>query len=931
MHPPSVIRLIMLAALVVCGMRAFCVAAPAQQAPTTQRTLDEWVAQLGAENYADREEATLALLAMGPGIAVRLQELHDADTDAERRFRIRFLLENIIPPEQAILVLRADSPSTLKPGELITHVNDRRARNVADLNRSRGLTGRDLALRVTGAGGPRDLSRVSLDVPHVFANYRAPRGEPIARAVRLFNSGLAEQAHELLTALGPNVPEDELPPVLRARIAYTAGDGEAALALLKSRETVVRPEPTANQWLAPSPIDLCAEGRGPFALEWRLWTNHAEMQTGFGDPDLRVQRVLAPAARFVDALAIDAGLWTRLFREKLGTGRDETLTAGNMLAVSAWMLSELDLASECMRLIEPRSVVLRTSPQGARKWLRVRTDAWLPFLAGRPQEALDAFFDDAQDILQRPFDGAGRQVISNPRVAGWIAFFLYQLPQDARVNDTLALVTRAQHPAVGTYARAMLFAQTPANNEIIRQHFRPIVGVVPESSALWSRMSAAALEYAQKNPDDKWLAENVTALAESPPSPARDLYIAATTAMHQLTINKPGDALATLAPFDADALASTIRHTASFLNAPPRPAANDPALRHVIAAVPVGASDSGEFIIITRAHRLMRLAGEKLEPIEPPSDTWMAAACNFPWLGRDEKSGRVWCYDRRRVIELTRGASPAFRMSLKNEDILPFHRLIGPMFDEFAKCVVVGATLDPLTPDGISPANISNETGEFLRGDVRANREFVADPDIPELGTLYAIDAGARYWHAAARGGANFLIRAEAGAHSAAWTSVWMRDQLRLPRPPVFFPIRNPDADSPSLYLASDQGLIRLDTMGDRVTRIDLPGETPHAALVPENAPYQRTDRRWIYFARPPRDGGQVYRMTVENNRIETLDIRNEALSEAYYAVQSRAALRSEVGRAMRENAGVDLLAFISDATNVVNRWDQMRSAGEAK
>lgn len=924
-------RFVLLTGLVIGWLCANLPFAMAQPAPTTQRTLDEWVAQLGAADYADREAATLALLAMGPGIANRLQELHDADDDAERRFRIRFVLENIIPPEQAILVLRADPTTTLRPGDLITHVNGRRARNVADLERSRQLGGGGMALRVSGANGPRDLIRVALDAQCVFANYRAPRGDHIVRAVRLFNNGLAEQANELLAALGSGVPEDELPPVLRARIAYTAGDGAAALALLENRTTVARPEPTANQWQAPSPLDLCADGRGPFGLEWQLWTQRPELQIGFDDPDLRVQRVLTPARRYFDALIIDAGFWRKQFRDKLGQQRDLNLTAGNMLAVSAWMLSELDLASECMRLIEPRSVILRNASQGPRKWLRVRTDAWLPFLAGRTQEALDGFFDDAQDILQRPFETLPRQVISNPRVAGWIAFFLYQMPQDPRINDTLGLVTRPQHPALATYARAMRFSQTPANNDIIRQHYRQLVGALPENAQLQGRLYAAALEYAQKNPDEKWLSENAAAIAESPPRAEREIFAAVASALQKIAANKHGDAIATLAPFADDALAATIRHTANFQAAPPAAAANDPALRHVIAAVPVGNPENREWIVITRMHRLIRLTGDKLETLDKPSESWMAAACNFPWLGRDEKSGRVWCYDRRRVIELTRDASPPLRMSLRDEDILPFHRLCGPMFDAFVRAVMVGATLDPLTPDGSSPTGISNETGEFLRGDVRSNREFVADPDIPELGALYPIDASERFWHAAARGGANLLIQAENGAHRAEWTSVWMRDQLRLDRPPVFFPIRNPDVEASRLYLASDVGLLRLDITVNKITRIDLPSDAPHGPLIPENTPYERADRRWIYFARLPQHGGQLYRLNLENDRIETLSTRNEALPEVFYAVQSRAAIRNEVNRALREGAGVDLMSFIGDATDVVSRWENLRGAGDAK
>lgn len=898
-------------------------ASEAPPVPTTQRTLEEWVRLLGADSYQQREEAMRALLAMEPGIAAQLQKLHDADDDPERRYRLRYILDNIIPPEQAILVLRAGPDSPLMPGDLITQINARRVRTATDLLRARAETGDEMMMRISGPNGPREFHRVRVDDRDVFANYRAPRGEIIVRAVRLFASGFAEQAHELLERLGDTAPEEELPPVLRARIAYVAGDARTAMRLLEERASVVRPG-GRNQWQDPSPLDLCAPGRAPFRLEWELWSRTTPSGgSNSDDPDLRVQRVLSAARRYIEALAADARYWKDLYRDALSNDNQARM-GGNMLAVCSWMLSDLDLASESMRLIEPRSKILRTT-SNLRKWLRVRTEAWLAFLDDRPKEAIDLLHDDALDVLQRPFADASDQVLRNPRVAGWIAFFLYQSPDDPRIGDMLALVARPQHPGLPTYARAMLFAHTPANHELIRQQFRAVVSALPQSHAAWGRLSAAVLEYAHKTPDVKWLEENTAALVESTGAGEKTASAAILNALELLARNQPADAVTALAEFMDDPVAATLHHTAEFHANPPAGIVNQPGLRAVIAAVPAGDPGRGDWIVITRDGRLMRVGGGRAEPIEKPSPTWLPGAVNFPWLGRDEGSGRVWCYDRRRVIELTPGVASPLRMNIRSEDILPFHRLIGPMFDAFARAVVVGATLDPLTPDGARYDSLSNETGEYLRNDIRANAEFVGDPDLPELGVLSEVGSGSGFWHVALRGGANFLIQGRNGVFARSWSSVWMRDQLGTPLPPVFFPLAPDGPDAVTVYLASDQGLLRLDTEKNAVSRVALPCDPPHPPLVPEQMPYERTDRRWLYVARTPRDGGQVFRVALETGRAEALDVRNEALPESYYAVQSRAVIRAEVGRAMREATGMDTLPFILDVANVVNRWAEQR------
>jgi hypothetical protein len=62
------------------------------------------------------------------------------------------------------------------------------------------------------------------------------------------------------------------------------------------------------------------------------------------------------------------------------------------------------------------------------------------------------------------------------------------------------------------------------------------------------------------------------------------------------------------------------------------------------------------------------------------------------------------------------------------------------------------------------------------------------------------------------------------------------------------------------VMLLSDQGLIRFDVAAEKFARIDLPGDAPHAAVIPEWAPYDRRDPRFVYCARLPEEGGAVFR-----------------------------------------------------------------------
>ena len=438
---------------------------PARPAPTA---LAELLDQLGNTDYQIREQATWRILRMGPYIESALTSRLASETDPEIIFRLHFILDNIQPPHRAVLVIRGDTAGLLHPGDVITHVDNHRVHSQTELEQQISDEWSASVLTVRGLNGPHKVGPLAADVLPVLCDYRAPRGETIAGGLRLYHAGYAEQAHELLQKLTSPVPQTEFPPLLPAIVAYTAGDAVTAQRILANYPDACQPQSSIYLWTSPSNLDLSGPLKAPFHLEWRLWS---ERQSGAtADPDMPIQRVLVPANRYPDALVQMASIWWTQYRTPLGQQPESDRLGGNMLAVSAWMLSELDLLSESLRLIEPRSEILRRSSQGVRKWIRVRTDAWLPLLQGDPERALDSFYEDARIILQPPGPPANRIHIQNPRVAARIAFFIYQFPQDRRVEEMFELINRPGHPVLAQYAYWMLYALREENFGLIRKH-----------------------------------------------------------------------------------------------------------------------------------------------------------------------------------------------------------------------------------------------------------------------------------------------------------------------------------------------------------------------------------------------------------------------------------------------------------------------------
>lgn len=871
--------------------------------------------QLGDESYHRRAEATRRLIAMGPRIEADLRRLARTQTDPEIRRRLRFIVDNLSPPERAVLVIRPEPDCDLAPGDLITGANGRRVRDVDELRRLLEETPEASVLQVIGPGGPEERGPLPRDEVGEVLDYRAPRGPTLASVLRLYANGLAERAHELLGTIREPIPESEFSPPLRARIAFTAGFQSMAEAILRDRVEMVRPVGSGTLlWRGPSLLDLAGPGEAPFHLELMLFKRGgpAAWEQG-GDPDLRVQRVLVPARRYSDALLVAARLWWTRYRERLGRSSDENIAAGNMLAVVGWMLSELDLRSECCWLIRPRSAILSFT------WIRVQTDAWLSFLAGQEKQALESFYEDARQVLQHQFGPQhAHSLTRNPVVAATVAFFLYQFPDDPRLSEALELVNTPGHPATAAYLEWMLFALTERNNDAIRRHAARTLPHLDDRQALAGARAVALLEYVQDQPQDEVLLAARQRIAQTGSAPDHALWTAIVDALRQLAAQHPARALEVLAPFADQREVAALHSTARFLADPPASAA-----RHDLLARPLLVAPFGEFgqewLVLSRDRRLLHFDARqgRLAPLERPTPNWFPGPLNWPWVGREEKTGRTWVYDRRRLIELTPGPSAIqggnqsqpLRLNLKPTDIAAFHRHVAPFF--------------PLLAEAVAAAPVeTGERGEFTRREIQAHAEFVADPDLPEIGWIEALAEDARVLHVALRGGPHLLVDVTSGR---AWSSLWLAQQLGLDSPLTFFAraVQPTGAAAPLVLLMSNHGLIRFDLGAETLTRLDLPGPQPHPAVIPEDVPYTRRDPRFVYCARLPGEGGQVFRLHVAENRVEAVDLVNESLPPSYYAVRSRAAIRASLDQQLQSAGLPPLHDFLIDARQVVERWQQ--------
>lgn len=880
--------------------------------------IDAALADLASDDYNRREAATRTLIARGPSIMAELQKRFDAATDLEVRYRLKYVIENVAVPAQAVLIVRAEPGSQLFEGELITHVNSRRVRNDHELLQRMSSAAGGSLLRVSGPNGPREVGPIGQIQLPARLDYVSPRGEIIADAVRLYSSGYAEQAAERLSALPADVPENELSRALHARILFSAGESAEALKLVQTQTDLARPPDQRSIWSSPSYLDFSGPGKAPFHIEWQLLTAAGpEQYAALDDPDLRVQRVLMPADRHVDALHRASELWWESYRDSTDDSRGRRSTAGNQLAIVSLMFSNLGLRSECTRLIEPRSEILRRSLRGRRKWVRVETDAWLPFIAGDVKAAVDGYYDDAIDVLQQPpRPDDVNAVIRNPLIAARIAFFLYQPPIDPRTEEILPVVNHPGHPAQAEYVDWMILAIEERNQDTVRAHLREFLPRLSDEVAGSYATSLALLESIQGKPDVEVLQTLRQRVAQSPASAQREerlLILDVQTLVHSGKLKEARELLAAAKAQTQPQLA-TLVSTVEYLWNPPASSASHAALKSPIAALPIGAAGN-RWLILTRDRRLTIFDAEsgKLDAIQPPETGWFPSPLTWPWIGRQAATGRVWTYGRVRVYELTPEQPHPLRMNLATASIPDFDRLLGPHFSRLADAV-----------DAVQRA--PGEDGEFLRSELKYGEQYFVDPDSPELAVVRTLPQDDRVVHFALRGGPHVIVDRTSGK---AWTSNWIGEKLGLDHPPAFSADalwRDAYGPDPVVMLTSDQGLIRFDVATETLTRVALPGDAPSPPVIPESLPYQRRDPRFYYCARLPDDGGKVFRVSLPTMTVEALDMVNEALPPEYYQLQRRSVLRAQLDSWLREHKMLGLQEFIQDAIDRVAKWDEPKA-----
>lgn len=871
------------------------------------------IADLGADPYPTREAAQSKLLAVGPAVRGQLEASLEKQTDPEICRRLQYILENIDPPRHGALVVRCDDGSGLFPGDIITHVNGRRVSGVGEVRqRMRGETAPlGALLRVRGPEGPREVGPVHFSQIDSMLDYRAARGEEIAEIVRLYNNGYVEQAYERIRAFKGEPAEEEFSRFLKARIAYAAGDATTAFTLLGSGEEAINIARSGRaEWESPTALDLAGPGRAPLHIEWQLRSDPKKPNfQSASERDLRVQRILAPAQRISDAFLRAAQIWHDEYRDALGEDEDINRMAGNQLAVCGWMLSDLGLRSECCRVIEPRSRILRSAPQGGiRKWVRVETDAWTPYFAGDAKGALDMFYDDAMDVLHRPpRPGESNVLIRNPYVAARIAFFLYQVPGDKRSDEALSVIGHHAHPLLNAYVDWMLFSLNETNQEQIRRHLQMLLPKMPDEAALPCARAVALLEYMQAKPDMEAMQAARQRIAAGPPGTERDTWTQAVDALIALSNGKLDEASQTLADCAEPYAVRTLRETAAFLASHADAVASHAALREARLIVSTGSSGK-TWIALGRDRRLLLYNAETntITAINKPLTTWFPGPINWPWINHDE-SGATWVYSRNRVIEIAMDDAAPLKLNINWQDIAAFDHYVTPLFSRFAE--LVRAT--PLLP---------GEDGEFLRRELLANVDYTIDPDLPEIAFIEPLSSDPRVVHVACRGGASMLVNWTTGKSV---TSIELGKALNLSKPPTFFSqavIEN-EKSAPVVILFTDQGLARYD-FGDGVASlIPIPGDTPYPPLIPESAPYNRRDPRYVYCARLPEDGGQVYRLNVADFDVETVDMLNVTLPTHFYNLRRRSDIRAELDRRMNDLNLPKLEEFVQDVDHVVDAW----------
>src|SRR5262249_40779039 len=163
--------------------------------------------------------------------------------------------------------------------------------------------------------------------------------------------------------------------------------------------------------------------------------------------------------------------------------------------------------------------------------------------------------------------------VRNPRIAARIAFFLYQMPDDPRVEDALAAVGHPTHPALDEYVKWMLLALDESNETLVRRHLLSLLPKLPDEAVEPFARAAALLEYVREKPDPDVLATARQRIFQCAAGIERDTWLAIADALIALQNGRPADALAALAPHAMQSETAALRATAQFLLTPPASAA----------------------------------------------------------------------------------------------------------------------------------------------------------------------------------------------------------------------------------------------------------------------------------------------------------------------------------------------------------------------
>ncbi len=884
---------------------------PAGAAATNQPP-DEIAAlieELGASDYPRREAATRTLIRHGSPLVERLQaEILTAD-DAEVRHRLQYVLSNITPPKFAVLLISGDPASGLRPGDVITHVTNRPVRNTLELRQRLGAASFGLMLRVRRRDGTHELGPLEAGQLHEITDYVAPRGEACAEILRDFHAGLAERALAALRDLEADAPvrEDELPAALRACLLFTAGQATAARGLLQGFERLAQPINGNQPWESLSGLDRLLGRKAPYQLEWELFTEAGQdFQRSSVDWDLRMQRILEPAGRYQETALRALQIWRADLRDSVATDRTQQHVAGNMLAVAGWMLYDLGLRSECCQLIEPRSILLRRGSGNPRKWVRVDTDAWLPYLRGDTQAAVDEFYEYAYAVLaDPPRPGDDLFVIQNPIVAARIAFFLYQLPEDGRIDELAAQVIREQHPILPEYLRWMLHALRFENQKIIRRDLQAALPLLTRQAGVTAARDVALLEYVQENPQREIFLAALEQLRQATAGTERDEWLAIASALERLVAAAPDEAEQTLAPYADRPLVRALYHTARYHAAPPPAAALRDLLQAPLLAVPLDADDAA-WLLLTRQRRLVHFetASERITPIDAPTADWFPNPRTWPWIGTGGDDGRAWVYGQRRLVEIRPDATPGVRLNITPEQVPILEPLLQSGFDELVDLV-----------QSLPPRD-DPRAGEFLAEQVQAHHGMVSDPSLPEISLVRRLARDPRIAQIVLRGGRQLLLLPE---QRQVFASNWLADELGVQHLAFFAQAEPPTGQAaPRIWLFSNHGLLHLDTAVGTLERIALPGDEPYPPVIPESVPYVRTDPDLLYCARLPAHGGQVFRVRLKDRDVTALDLVNLALPPEYFPSLSRADIRAAMDRQLADSGQPPLAQIITDADQVI-------------